>query len=146
MKVIKTITVDFSAKEKDAALKSLAKVRGLFGKNGKNWMKGEENGLHPETGEETYCLIGALKEVDGTGQVLAAVAVLAAINGQKSLERVVLGRIEEDDINTDLTNGDDIERLLGEKALDSIPDFNDDRARGYEDISRVLTKAEKMLK
>jgi hypothetical protein len=126
--------LELTKAERKGGLRALQAIRDLFGPKGENWIKGDfrserENNL----GEvfETFCLIGAVQEVDGRYEDVARLAIALV------LPKVELRELIEGPNGDGLENADDIEG--------SIIDFNDSKKVRWADIKGVLNRAKKFL-
>jgi hypothetical protein len=142
----KDMATKLQLEEKQGALKALADISNLFGENGEHWTQGSyketynPGEVNPITPEEKltrefnrYCLVGGIREVDGTYEYLARVAIAVAIG--EGAEQVIL---PAEDIDEDRYENDtDLEG--------SIISFNDRESTEWPDIQRVLTEAKELL-
>lgn len=130
------------AGEKAGVLAALQDIRNLFGKNGQNWITGQEHlhiepkDRHPETGEQLrqafdgYCLIGGVREVDGRYENAARLAIAFAIAEREGL----LNEDDEPEVNAGILTDEN-----------TIIDFND-RDASWDDIKAVLTRAKQLVR
>ena len=124
---------DVDAQEAKAGLKSIKGVRKLLAKP-EHWIKENEN-----NGEGAYCLIGAVYEVDGPGEHLAARLMLAQLAKPWEPEEVEEYLKDCDPITFDCRLND----------VDDITEWNDHEGTKHKDILKLLDKcvvlAEKLV-
>ena len=65
--------IDFNKKEQAAAVKQITGMKTLF-RAGKGWIQGDEKDKD-KNGNNTYCLVGALDEVNGTEIAMSAIGM-----------------------------------------------------------------------
>lgn len=135
MKAKTTTKIKISAAERKAALQTLDTIKRLF-KGGKRWIQNEEKQLDEDSGEYGYCLIGAAREADGAGEELA-VLLLAAL-----LKTEVVELDYEYTSDTPLMVDDKLNEDYTESIITA---YNDAHNRKYQDISRAIDKAKKLL-
>lgn len=120
----------FSKRDKTAGEKNLKKARRLF-RGGKNWITGDEKDMR-ENGEFSYCLIGAIKEADGKGELAAATALCLALREPDESEAAIFA----------LDYGDKLDNIVQyNDNLDDDPLF-----RHYRHISSKIDSALRILR
>lgn len=122
-------------KEQPKLIRVLDDIQALFGKGGVNWIQGAEK-VAREVNDKTFdafCLVGALKEIDGPYEDAARAAISLAI-----LERDVL---EPDNENDPF---EPVENALSDTE-DTIIDFNDAGDRTWAEILKVLKRARALV-
>lgn len=109
----------FNELEKQDGSKNLRAARALF-KKGKNWITGQRvKGVGEDA---SYCLLGAIEQVNGSGANIARRAIRLAL-GRESARTVF---------------------AFDHTAL--IWDYNDREAVVYSDISKLIDKALRRLR
>lgn len=135
------------AKEKPGVLKALGDIRSLFGKNGQNWIQGQEHEHyepgeeHPDTGKtlrtafDGYCLIGGVYAVDGRYEQAARGAIALAIAEREELA------LSDPEYGDDVVDAHD--RITNDVEI--ITTFNDENA-DWPAIKAVLARAKVLVK
>lgn len=123
-------------KAKTGTLATLTAIKNLFGPAGENWIKGAEhrtiNDIHK------YCLIGAVKEVNGAYEGIAHAAISLAIM-HLFPDLVTYGEYSPYGVEEAVTDEG------------TVTEFNDRRRSGkkkgtsWADTKRVLAKARQLV-
>ena len=106
---------DCNKKAVKDGLKSLKGIRKLLSDE-ERWLKGDFEKVNPETKNFQYCLLGASREVDGPGEVLADRIMIAVLDSP-----VMEFNDAEDTTHKDILKLLDRSIKFGEKLLEYAP-------------------------
>lgn len=145
--IIITAKLDLTQVQKKGAVKALDAIEDLFGPKGAYWVKGDYstevftdrlgNGL--DDAMNAFCLSGAAAEANGKYEPIARAAITLAIN------KLFPQFIDQETFPLEISRGESSEDGCGDGTDESIIRFNDNNKTSWEQVTRVMKEARKLV-